>query len=110
MVNGSGAALLKGTRMRVTVFTVRDSSGNIAETHVRICNDLTDQPGRKESEAAEGTVAVLPNYLHRVAKTERSRAARARKGLSERLSLLTALAIPVTRLLLDIGPTLFTAF
>lgn len=96
--------------MRVTVFMVRDSSGNIAETHVRICNDLTDQPGRRESEAAEGTVAVLPNYLHRVAKTERSGAARAPKGLSERLSLLTALAIPVTRLLLDIGPTLFTAF
>ena len=41
--------------MRVTVFTVSDSSGNIAETHVRICSDLPDQTGREHSEAADGT-------------------------------------------------------
>lgn len=45
-----------------------------------------------------------------VPRAEHSGAARARRSLSGRISLLTALAIPVTRLLLAVGPALLTAF
>lgn len=95
--------------MRVTVSTVHDASGNITETHIQICKNLPFQPDQRP-EVTAGTMAVLPSSLHDLPGLVRDKAEPARQNISGRLSLLAALALPLTRLLLDFGPAVFTGF
>ena len=97
-----GAALPKGTRMRVTVFTVHDESGNIAETHVQIRNDPTHQHGQS-ADVSIARITATPSSHQAPLGPVHAGAAPARGSRSRVLTLLTALSVPVTRLLLDIG-------
>lgn len=88
--------------MRVTVFTVHDESGNIAETHVQIRNDLTHEHGQS-ADVSIARFTAPPSSHQAPLGPVHVGAAPVRGSRSRALTLLAALAVPVTRLLLDVG-------